>query len=275
MPSNATAPLHSMPGIWRWLDSLSKAERPALLRGDIAYGNEAVLREAEAREQPYLTKLRLTKNVKGLIKRLFRASDWEDAGQGWEGLEDTLTLVGWRRARRVVVRRRNLTGEMLLTGKDELQEQFAFIEARAHRALCVRRAGHLDRPGVGASLGRVGLQVPVKVQGLTAGAQQGEQYHRQGAEQPPAVGAANVHSTQPHAKAQILGVAKAGLYAPAFGVIVDEGARCVPDPLRGRTRLSVRVGHLDTAASRLRPIAATPVSRIAANARWTSWDPRS
>lgn len=129
MPGNATAPLHSMPGIWRWLDSLSKAERPALLRGDIAYGNEAVLREAEARDQPYLTKLRLTKNVKGLIKRLFRASDWEDAGQGWEGLEDTLTLVGWSRARRVVVLRRKLTGEMLLTGKDELQEQFAFIEA--------------------------------------------------------------------------------------------------------------------------------------------------
>ena len=88
-----------------------------------------MLREAEAREQPYLTKLRLTKNVKGLIKRLLGASDGQDAGQGWEGLEDTLTLVGWSRARRVVVLRRKLTGEMLLTGKDALQEQFAFIEA--------------------------------------------------------------------------------------------------------------------------------------------------
>ena len=93
-----------------------------------------MLREATARDQPYLTKLRLTKHVKGLIKRLFRASDWADAGQGWEGLEDTLTLVGWSRARRVVVLRRKLMGEMLLTGKDELQEQFAFIEAGAHRA---------------------------------------------------------------------------------------------------------------------------------------------
>lgn len=36
MPGNATAPCHSMPGIWTWLDSLSPAERPALLRGDIA-----------------------------------------------------------------------------------------------------------------------------------------------------------------------------------------------------------------------------------------------
>ena len=72
--------------------------------------------------------------MKGLIKRLFCASDWEDAGQGWKGLEDTLTLVGWSRARRVVVLRRKLTGDRLLTGKDELQEQFAFIEAGAHRA---------------------------------------------------------------------------------------------------------------------------------------------
>ena len=127
MPGNETAPLHSMPGIWAWLDALPKAERPALLRGDIAYGNEPVIKEAEARDQPYLTKLRLTKNVKGLIKTLFYTGDWIDAGQGWEGQEDTLTLSGWSRARRVVVLRRKLTGEMLLVGKDDRQDEFAFI----------------------------------------------------------------------------------------------------------------------------------------------------
>ena len=128
MAGNETAPTHSLPGIWAWLDSLPKAERPALLRGDVAYGSESVLREAEARGQPYLTKLRLTKNVKGLIKKLFRKDGWEDAGQGWEGLEDTLTLSGWSRARRVVVLRRKLSGELLVTGKDDKQDQFAFIE---------------------------------------------------------------------------------------------------------------------------------------------------
>ena len=128
MPGNETAPLHSMPGIWTWLDALPKAERPALLRGDIAYGNESVMKEAEARDQPYLTKLRLTRNVKGLIKKLFCTNDWIDAGQGWEGQEDTLTLSGWSQARRVVVLRRRLTGEMLVTGKDDRQDEFAFIE---------------------------------------------------------------------------------------------------------------------------------------------------
>lgn len=128
MAGNETAPTHSMPGIWAWLDSLPRSQRPALLRGDVAYGSESVMREAEVREQHYLSKLRLTKNVKGLIKQLFRREEWADAGQGWEGLEDMLTLSGWSRARRVVVLRRKLKGEMLLTGRDERQNEFAFIE---------------------------------------------------------------------------------------------------------------------------------------------------
>ena len=128
MAGNETAPRHRMPGIWAWLDSLPPAERPALLRGDVAYGSESVMREAEAREQPYLSKLRLTKRVKGLVQKVFRSDDWADAGQGWEGLDDTLTLSGWSRARRVVVLGRKLTGELLLTGKDALQDQFAFLD---------------------------------------------------------------------------------------------------------------------------------------------------
>ena len=128
-PGNETAPLHSMPGIWAWLDAVPKEARPAVLRGDVAFGNESVLREAEARDQPYLTKLRVTKKVKALIKTLFRSTAWEEAGHGWEGVEDTLRLSGWSCARRVVVLRRPLTGEMVLTGKDDDQELLAFIES--------------------------------------------------------------------------------------------------------------------------------------------------
>jgi hypothetical protein len=147
LAGNETAPLHNMPGIWAWLDALSKAERPAVLRGDVAYGNESVLREAEARDQPYLTKLRLTKHVKDLIKKLFRHTGWADAGQGWEGVEDTLTLTGWSRSRRVVVLRRKLSGEMLLTGTDDRQDEFAFIEgdsptARYEHAVLVTSTQH-------------------------------------------------------------------------------------------------------------------------------------
>lgn len=128
-PGNETAPLHSMPGIWAWLDALPQAARPAVLRGDVAVGNESVLREAEDRDQPYLTKLRLTSKVKALIKTLFRSNAWEEAGQGWEGAEDTLRLSGWSRTRRVVVLRRPLTGELLMTEQEDEQEHLAFIES--------------------------------------------------------------------------------------------------------------------------------------------------
>ncbi len=128
MAGNETAPKHSMPGLWAWLDALPKEQRPTLLRGDVAYGNESVLCEAEARDQDYLSKLKLTSNVKRLIQKLFQQGLWEDAGQGWEGIEDSLALSGWSRTRRVVVLRRKLTGEMLLTEKDDAQGTFAFIE---------------------------------------------------------------------------------------------------------------------------------------------------
>lgn len=74
--------MHSMPGIWAWLDAWPAFERPARLRGDIAYGNESVLREVEARHQRYLTKLWLTKNVRRLVTRVVAHPGWEREGQG-------------------------------------------------------------------------------------------------------------------------------------------------------------------------------------------------
>ena len=127
-PVHETAPRHRLPGIGAWLDALPKEAHPALLRGDIAYGSESALREAEARAQPSLTKLRLTKHVTALIKTWFRSNAWEEAGPGWEGGTDRLMRSGWRRARRVVGLRRTRTGEMLMTGKDDDQERFAFME---------------------------------------------------------------------------------------------------------------------------------------------------
>ena len=108
---------------------MPKAQCPTVLRGDIASGSESVLREAEARDQPYLTKLRLTKHGTALIKTVFRSNEWEEAGHGWDGGTDRLMLSGWSRARRVVVLRRTRMGDMLLTGKDDDQGLFAFMES--------------------------------------------------------------------------------------------------------------------------------------------------
>ena len=50
----------------------------------------------EARQQPYLFKLKLSKNVKRHIGRLFGQPGWRDAGQGCEGLEGELSLKAGR-----------------------------------------------------------------------------------------------------------------------------------------------------------------------------------
>jgi Transposase DDE domain len=58
---------------------------------------------------------------------VFWNSDWHDAGQGWEGQDGELKLLGWSRKRRVIVLRRALRGEALLA--NESQSVLAFVEA--------------------------------------------------------------------------------------------------------------------------------------------------
>ncbi len=50
--------LHARPGLCAVLDSLSREQLPALVRGDCGYGNEPFIGELEDRGQPYLFKLR-------------------------------------------------------------------------------------------------------------------------------------------------------------------------------------------------------------------------
>lgn len=120
---------HTLPGLLKLLDELPAAHKPKMVRGDCGFGSDGIMRELEARAQPYLFKLRLSKNVKRHIERLFRVSGWTDAGQGWEGIDSALALTGWEATRRVVVLRRPLQGEMLLAQDDSGQQLLGFIEA--------------------------------------------------------------------------------------------------------------------------------------------------
>ena len=132
-PGNETASNHNSSGLWQLLGSIPKGNWPAFIRGDVAFGVEGVLSGAEARRIPYLTKLRLTRNVKRLIEKLFEIEDWVDAGQGYKGTESSLKLSGWSRSRRVIVLRRLITGDILLkrkTTKDQLDMAFIETEGR-------------------------------------------------------------------------------------------------------------------------------------------------
>ena len=121
---------HSLPGLLELLDDLPAAQRPRIVRGDCGFGSDTIMGELQSRAQPYLFKLRLSKNVKRHIERLFAKSGWTDAGQGWEGMDGELALSGWEAKRRVIVLRRPIQGEMLIAQEEEDGQQLlGFIEA--------------------------------------------------------------------------------------------------------------------------------------------------
>ena len=128
-PGDEHASRHSAPSLWALLDRLPRDLWPALLRGDRGFGNEGIMREAEARELPFLLKLRLTANVKRMIEKLASTREWADAGQGFEAKESEVRLVGWSRRRRVIVLRRRLKDAVGLGLSDDGgPPQLAFVE---------------------------------------------------------------------------------------------------------------------------------------------------
>ena len=125
-PGNASHANTTLPGLIELIESLPSEQRPALVRGDCGQGGEPTMVALEQRKVRYLFKLRLTKNVKRYIERMFATPEWSDAGQGWQGREGQIQLTGWSHARRIVILRRALQGEVLLT--DEQQLSLAFVE---------------------------------------------------------------------------------------------------------------------------------------------------
>jgi hypothetical protein len=64
-------------------------------------------------DQARLFKLRQTAGVKRLIERFWTRRHWQAVGHGFDAVKAALQLSGWSRARRVVVLRRRIEGELL------------------------------------------------------------------------------------------------------------------------------------------------------------------
>ncbi|MDZ7924121.1 MAG: transposase [Marinagarivorans sp.] len=128
----ATAAKYSLPRLIQILIELPTAQRPRLVRGDNAFGNEPVMAKLEAIEQPYLFKLRQTTGVKQLIERQWSRHDWRDVGQGVQAVEAELALTSWTRARRVIVLRRaikdSLVAEQKSGKREKRQKSLQFAE---------------------------------------------------------------------------------------------------------------------------------------------------
>jgi hypothetical protein len=115
--------------LWKLLDHWGPARRPALLRGDKSWGIERVMARAEQNDLAYLFRLRMTANVNRSLDRAMGHSDWTDAGQGWQGKETTLRLVGWSRQRRIILLRRKLGRDLAITDRtNPAQKWLGFAE---------------------------------------------------------------------------------------------------------------------------------------------------
>ena len=120
--------------MWALLERIGRDRWPRLLRADKGFASDALMSRCEAEGLRYLMRLRLTKNVQRAIERLGSRGDWSDAGQGWQGIETTLKLTGWTRARRIILLRRPLQDDAARhrhDDGDQLRLSFAAIEAGA------------------------------------------------------------------------------------------------------------------------------------------------
>ena len=118
----------TLPGLVELLDRLPLDKRPRCVRGDCGFGQDATMRALEDRKIAYLFKLKLSKNVKRYLEQIFWSEGWQDAGQGWEGREGQIKLVGWQSERRIIALRRPLIGDVVLSAQSP-QLELGFIEA--------------------------------------------------------------------------------------------------------------------------------------------------
>lgn len=120
---NENAAKYTAPGLWDFLDKLPKTHWPKFIRGDSGFGTDAIMTEAENKDLPYLFKLKQTKNVTRLVNYCLLENDWEQTGQGWQGIESKLLLHGWKHSRRVIILRRPLPKEIVAINKQQESEQ--------------------------------------------------------------------------------------------------------------------------------------------------------
>lgn len=119
---------YSMPALWEILDALPSSQKPRLIRGDIGYGTESIMLEAESRNQRFLFKIKRTSTVRKEFDDLCKsAQNWSDAGCGWEASETQMTLKGWTKTRKCIFLRRPNKPDTRKVKSPQEQQEFAFV----------------------------------------------------------------------------------------------------------------------------------------------------
>jgi len=131
LPGDESHSSHSLPGLLELLDRLPKDCKPEFIRGDCDFGSHPIMSELEERQQGYLFKLKKSKRVKELILQHHCKRNWQQFTYDFEAKESTIKLMGWEKARRVVIVRRRVISESIVGVELEHngQQSLAFIDA--------------------------------------------------------------------------------------------------------------------------------------------------
>jgi hypothetical protein len=93
-PADHHPPKHARAGLVALLEDLHPGQRPRLVRGDCAFGNEADMNALKQPDQPSLFKRRQSAGVKMLIPQQCPREGWSAVGQGRQARNDELRLMG-------------------------------------------------------------------------------------------------------------------------------------------------------------------------------------
>jgi hypothetical protein len=108
----------ALPKLFELIDSMAEENRPFLIRGDVSYGSDNMMKECEARLIRYLFKLKMTSGPKNLIRDIENSNpEWVNAGQGWQGHKSTIRLQGWEQQRDVLILRRQHKSKKTVVAK--------------------------------------------------------------------------------------------------------------------------------------------------------------
>jgi hypothetical protein len=126
---NKNAGCYSASHLWELFDGLPMAQRPQFIRGDVSYGTERIMSEAEARQARFLFRIKCSPKIKSLIKWKMQSAHalWEPVGQGYDGTQEPIQLDGWSKQRRVVILRRKIANKDVgILSKDKKSKQLSF-----------------------------------------------------------------------------------------------------------------------------------------------------
>jgi hypothetical protein len=97
-----------------------------------------MMQEAQERGKAYLFKIRQSLKIKELLAGSFAMDQWEGAGQGWEGCWSEVRLAGWTAQRRVIILRRPLREELVVSKRKGKVRRQAQMELETRDALLFR-----------------------------------------------------------------------------------------------------------------------------------------